>query len=189
MIPAHYATLRPGVNAKMLQCGRSPGGPCLRNAVNSADATPAHLSFIQGSGHGGSHPHLANEFLRALLEDRDPWPNATQSANWTCTGICAHQSAMRGGDIVRLHPMTKSGLSPAAGPCRGKNFQNRLSGAESRDLSIQLRRCGLRRSVQSWDPCVRFRHRSVSSCKSDPDSLLRVVPLLATFQDDLRVYK
>jgi hypothetical protein len=127
--------------------------------------------------------------LGERVSDRDPWPNATQSANWTCTGICAHQSAMRGGDIVRLQPMTKSGLSPAAGPCRGKNFQNRLSGPESRDLSIQLRRCGLRRSVQSWDPCVRFRHRSVSSCKSDPDSLLRVVPLLATFQDDLRVYK
>ncbi len=66
----------------------------------------AHLSFIQGAGHGGSHPHLVNEFLRALLEDRDPWPNATQSANWTCTGICAHQSAMRGGEIVRLPAFT-----------------------------------------------------------------------------------
>ena len=66
----------------------------------------AHLSFIQGAGHGGSHPHLTNEFLRALLEDRDPWPNAAQSANWTCTGICAHQSAMRGGEIVRLPQFT-----------------------------------------------------------------------------------
>jgi predicted dehydrogenase len=66
----------------------------------------AHLSFIQGAGHGGSHPHLVNEFLRALLEDRDPWPNATQSANWTWTGICAHQSAMRGGEIVRLPAFT-----------------------------------------------------------------------------------
>lgn len=66
----------------------------------------AHLSFIQGAGHGGSHPHLVNEFLRALLENRDPWPNATQSANWTCTGICAHQSAMRGGEIVRLPAFT-----------------------------------------------------------------------------------
>jgi predicted dehydrogenase len=66
----------------------------------------AHLSFIQGAGHGGSHPHLVNEFLRALLEDRDPWPNATQSANWTCTGICAHQSVMRGGEIVRLPAFT-----------------------------------------------------------------------------------
>ena len=66
----------------------------------------AHLSFIQGAGHGGSHPHLVNEFLSALAEDRDPWPNAVQAANWTCTGICAHQSAMQGGAIVRLPEFT-----------------------------------------------------------------------------------
>ena len=48
-----------------------------------------HLSFIQGGGHGGSHPHLVHEFVIALVEDRDPWPNAVTSANWTCVGICA----------------------------------------------------------------------------------------------------
>lgn len=65
-----------------------------------------HLSFVQGGGHGGSHPHLVNEFVNALLEDRDPRPNAVTSANWTCVGICAHQSAMRGGEIVRLPNFT-----------------------------------------------------------------------------------
>jgi predicted dehydrogenase len=65
-----------------------------------------HLSFLQGSGHGGSHPHLVNEFLSALRQDRDPWPNAVQSANWTCVGICAHQSALKGGEIVRLPAFT-----------------------------------------------------------------------------------
>ena len=56
-----------------------------------------HLSFTQGGGHGGSHPHLAHEWLMALAEDRDAWPNARQSANWTCVGILAHESAMQGG--------------------------------------------------------------------------------------------
>ena len=65
-----------------------------------------HLSFLQGGGHGGSHPHLANEFVSALLEDRDPWPNAVTSANWTCVGICAHESATRGGEVVRLPDFT-----------------------------------------------------------------------------------
>ena len=65
-----------------------------------------HLSFIQGGGHGGSHPHLANEFLSALAEDRDPWPNAVQSANWTCVGLCAHESTMKGGKIVKLPSFT-----------------------------------------------------------------------------------
>ena len=65
-----------------------------------------HLSFTQGSGHGGSHPHLVHEFLSALVEDRDPFPNAKQSANWTCVGLCAHESALQGGALVRLPDFT-----------------------------------------------------------------------------------
>ena len=65
-----------------------------------------HLSFIQGAGHGGSHPHLVNAFVSALVEDKDPWPNAATSANWTCVGICAHQSAQQGGAIVQLPQFT-----------------------------------------------------------------------------------
>ena len=61
-----------------------------------------HLSFIQGSGHGGSHPHLANEFVMSILEGRPSFPDVYQSVNWTCSGICAHESAMRGGEIVQL---------------------------------------------------------------------------------------
>jgi predicted dehydrogenase len=65
-------------------------------------AEHTHLSFTQGAGHGGSHPHLAHEFLMALVENRDPFPNAAQSANWTSVGILAHESAMEGGAIKRL---------------------------------------------------------------------------------------
>lgn len=65
-----------------------------------------HLSFIQGGGHGGSHPHLVNEFVSALVANRDPWPNAVTSANWTCVGLCAHDSANKGGEIVRLPDFT-----------------------------------------------------------------------------------
>ncbi len=68
----------------------------------------AHLSFVQGGGHGGSHPHLANEFVSALADGRDPYPNAVQAANWTCVGILAHESAMKGGAILRLPEFTLS---------------------------------------------------------------------------------
>lgn len=61
-----------------------------------------HLSFTQGSGHGGSHPHMVHEFVSAIAEGRDAFPNAHQSANWTSVGICAHESAMQGGKIVPL---------------------------------------------------------------------------------------
>lgn len=56
-----------------------------------------HLSFKQGSGHGGSHPHLAHEFIMSILENRESFPNASQSANWTSIGILAHESALQGG--------------------------------------------------------------------------------------------
>lgn len=70
-------------------------------------AKKTHLSFTQGSGHGGSHPHLAHEFAMALVEDREPFPNAKQSANWTCVGLCAHKSALAGGKIVKLPAFTR----------------------------------------------------------------------------------
>lgn len=66
-----------------------------------------HLSFIQGGGHGGSHPHMVNEMVSSLVEDRDPWPNATRSANWTCVGLCAHESSLQGGRIVQLPAFTQ----------------------------------------------------------------------------------
>lgn len=68
----------------------------------------AHLSFIQGGGHGGSHPHLVHEFVDSIVNDRDPYPNAVQSANWTCVGLLAHESAMEGGVIKRLPDFTLS---------------------------------------------------------------------------------
>jgi predicted dehydrogenase len=70
-------------------------------------AKKTHLSFTQGAGHGGSHPHLAHEFLMALVQKRDPFPNAKQSANWTCVGLCAHASALNGGKLVNLPDFTR----------------------------------------------------------------------------------
>lgn len=65
-----------------------------------------HLSFTQGAGHGGSHPHLVHEFLSALISKREPYPNAEQSANITCVGILAHESAQKGGPIIPLPDFT-----------------------------------------------------------------------------------
>jgi predicted dehydrogenase len=71
------------------------------------DAEHAHLSFIQGGGHGGSHPHLVHEFVSSIVERRPSFPDVYQSVNWTCAGICAHESAMRGGAMVPLPDFTK----------------------------------------------------------------------------------
>jgi predicted dehydrogenase len=66
------------------------------------DGDHEHLSFIQGSGHGGSHPHLAHEFVRSIVEDRQSAIDEVTAANWTSVGICAHESAMNGGARVTI---------------------------------------------------------------------------------------
>ena len=67
-----------------------------------------HLSFIQGAGHGGSHPHLVHEFLSSLVSGSSPYPNSKQAANITCVGILAHESAKKGGELIRLPEFTLS---------------------------------------------------------------------------------
>lgn len=59
-----------------------------------------HLSFTQGGGHGGSHPHLVHEFIRSIIENRPSIPDDIAGAYWTGVGICAHQSALAGGKAI-----------------------------------------------------------------------------------------
>jgi predicted dehydrogenase len=63
---------------------------------------PTHVSFIQGSGHGGSHPHLIHEFVSAIVEGREAAIDAVTSAYYTGAGVCAHQSALEGGARIAL---------------------------------------------------------------------------------------
>jgi predicted dehydrogenase len=66
------------------------------------DETNSHLSFLQGGGHDGAHPHLVHEFVRSIVEERQPWLDAVTSANWNAPGLCAHESAMKGGVRVEV---------------------------------------------------------------------------------------
>lgn len=61
-----------------------------------------HLSFEQGGGHHGSHPHLVHEFVRSIIESRPPRIDAVTAARWTAAGLCAHESALSGGRAVTI---------------------------------------------------------------------------------------
>lgn len=67
-------------------------------AIQDAD----HLSFLQGGGHGGSHPHLVHNFLMAALGRQAAMPDVETSVNWTLVGICAHESALKGGEKILI---------------------------------------------------------------------------------------
>lgn len=66
------------------------------------NAKNSHLSFAQGGGHGGSHPHMVHEFVRSIIEERSPYPNDITGAYWTGVGIRAHESAMAGGKALDI---------------------------------------------------------------------------------------
>jgi predicted dehydrogenase len=76
--------------------------PIRKFTMPAAIQDAEHLSFIQGGGHGGSHPHLAHNFLMACLGKQPPMPDAATSVNWTMVGICAHQSALKGGERIQI---------------------------------------------------------------------------------------
>ena len=78
----------------------SPIAKYTRKFVYNDEET--HLSFEQGGGHHGSHPHLVNEFIRSIVEERSPWIDAKTAANWTAAGICAHASALRQGEAIEV---------------------------------------------------------------------------------------
>ena len=44
----------------------------------------------------------AHNFLLACLGEKPPMPDAPTSANWTMVGLCAHESAMKGGERVKI---------------------------------------------------------------------------------------
>ena len=57
--------------------------PFTTGGVYSNEDGEEHLSFTQGAGHGGSHPHLVHQFVQLLRGEGEGYPNAVQSANIT----------------------------------------------------------------------------------------------------------
>ena len=54
------------------------------------------------SGHGNSHTFQTYEFIDAILEDRHPTVNVWEAIAYTLPGIIAHQSALRGGEPLKI---------------------------------------------------------------------------------------
>ena len=65
-------------------------------------AKPQLPPGMDGGGHGGSHGYLTDEFVAALLEDRTPLVNIAWALNMTASGIVAHQSALKDGELMKV---------------------------------------------------------------------------------------
>jgi len=57
---------------------------------------------VEPGGHGGSHGYLMNEFVTAILQDRQPLVPIGMALNLTVAGIIAHQSALKDGELLKI---------------------------------------------------------------------------------------
>lgn len=53
-------------------------------------------------GHGGSHGYLTNEFVHSILQDRKPLVDISMALNLTVSGIVAHNSALKDGELMKI---------------------------------------------------------------------------------------
>jgi hypothetical protein len=52
------------------------------------------------NGHWGSHQFLVDDFVTACVTGRQPPVNVWQAARYTAPGIIAHESSVRGGELL-----------------------------------------------------------------------------------------
>jgi len=71
-------------------------------------ARPALPPSVGAGGHGGSHGPLMNEFVTAILQDREPMVNVYEALAMTVPGVVAHQSALKGGETLKIPQFDKA---------------------------------------------------------------------------------
>ncbi len=65
-------------------------------------AKPPLPPGVEGGGHGGSHGYLCEEFVTAILQDRQPLIDIACALNTTVPGIVAHTSALKDGELLKI---------------------------------------------------------------------------------------
>ena len=60
------------------------------------------------TGHGNSHTFLTHEFIRSIVENRNPAVDVYEAIAYTLPGIIAHQSALRGGEVLKIKDYGKA---------------------------------------------------------------------------------
>lgn len=76
------------------------------NQPNHWELLPEPLRV--SSGHGGSHTFITHEFISAIVEDRVPAVNVWEALAYTVPGIVAHESALHGGQPMKIKDYGKA---------------------------------------------------------------------------------
>ena len=101
----------PGYHGELGRCFGTKG--CFRNdryfgdksLIKGIDLLRTGLppGMKNNGHHGGSHPYLTDDFLRAILvPGHKVCVDAATALNTTVTGVYAHLSAMKGGETLKI---------------------------------------------------------------------------------------
>jgi len=100
----------------LLACRGIPAGEVEgeMGKVTSADGTHSEASRVHDlarlpkeyiglpNGHNGSHQFLVDDFITACVEGTVPPNNVWQAARYMAPGLVAHESAVRGGELMEV---------------------------------------------------------------------------------------
>lgn len=108
-----YSGLRDGENHTIVRIGNEKrnddgGFQYTANEVETykqplwwkTDMLPEPLRH--NSGHDGSHTFITHEFIDSIINNRQPEDDIFQSLAYTAPGIIAHQSALKGGESMKI---------------------------------------------------------------------------------------
>ena len=70
--------------------------------IQDRSRLPECYHDIAPTAHYNTHPFLVDDFCRAVVTDTLPPCNAWESARWMIPGLIAHESALRGGELLDI---------------------------------------------------------------------------------------
>ena len=109
-MPQHYKDFRDGKIEKgfwgdVWEDGKSEiSGDAIVGVPDILDINriPKALRKHKNMHHLGSHPFLVDDFVRAVVENKLPPNNAWDAARYMIPGLVAHESALRGGELLDI---------------------------------------------------------------------------------------
>jgi hypothetical protein len=79
---------------------RAPGAAFVE--IDCPISDPAAPAEARSGGHGTTEYFLVGEFIDAIVQGRPSPIDAVRAAEFTAPGICAHESALKGGQWVEV---------------------------------------------------------------------------------------
>lgn len=70
--------------------------------IHDRSRLPKCFRNVPSFAHFNSHPYLVDDFVRSVVDNKLPPINAWEAANYMIPGLVAHESALKGGELMDI---------------------------------------------------------------------------------------